>query len=63
MVNFSIHHPNDNQLIYEFMKFMNPRVESYHIQYFDSVINLLDLHLTIKYIIVVIDMNIIIMFK
>lgn len=61
MVNFSIHHLNDNQLIYEFM---NLRVESYHIQYFDSVINLLDLHLTIKYIIVVIDMDIIIiMFK
>lgn len=60
MVNLSIHHLNDNQLIYEFM---NPRVESYHIQYFDSVINLLDLHLTIKYIIVVIDMDIIIMFK
>lgn len=60
MVNLRIHHLNDNQLIYEFM---NPRVESYHIQYFDSVINLLDLHLTIKYIIVVIDMDIIIMFK
>lgn len=60
MVNLRIHHLNDNQLIYEFM---NLRVESYHIQYFDSVINLLDLHLTIKYIIVVIDMDIIIMFK
>lgn len=60
MANLRIHHLNDNQLIYEFM---NPRVESYHIQYFDSVINLLDLHLTIKYIIVVIDMDIIIMFK
>lgn len=60
MVNLSIHHLNDNQLIYEFM---NPRVESYHIQYFDSVIHLLDLHLTIKYIIMVIDMVIVIMFK
>lgn len=62
MVNLSIHHLNDNQLIYEFM---NPRAESYHIQYFDSVIHLLDLHLTIKYIIMVmvIDMVIVIMFK